>query len=230
MQKLLILAAIFFAVNCRAQTAQVSVDGNGRAVNVPENYTMFVNTVKPDNIVGSPLFMDQWVTGDVFFEGNHVARGIPVQIDLEKNLVYFQQNDNRYQFVVPVLKCMLQASVNGKVQTIVFSSDYPVYKSEKNARFYLVLTETQTVHLLKHTVKRIRETYVYSKPAEREYVASEELFIYNISSKTLHAVSNKKSVLAALPEQKERIDTLCRENGWSLKTAAEISKLIIQLH
>ncbi len=229
MNYLFIFVATCFISGVTAQSAQVSVDEHGRAVNVPENYVMFVNTLKPDNIVGSPLFTDEWIHGDVIFPGNRIAKNIPLQIDLEKGLVYFQQNGNRYKFTVPVLRCSFPLNVNGKEELVTFSSEYPLYGGNEQVRLYQILLITPSAHLLKYSTKRIVENFVYNKHAEREYVLSSELIIFNPVTKTMHPVSNKKTLLAAIPEKKEQIETLCKQNNWRLKTEAEMIALLNEL-
>ncbi|HEX4957046.1 MAG TPA: hypothetical protein VFV46_02620 [Lacibacter sp.] len=230
MRSILFLVLLGTGINCVSQSVQNNFSGDGRANAVLNFNGDIINTIKPDNIAGTPLLSERWDTGYVKFTGNRIAHHIPLQFNLATNTLYFQKNQNRYKFVDRVIEFAFITLVNGEQRQYLFRSNYPSNGNYNDLVFYEVAAENKEVQFLKYCSKKIRENYVYNAPAEKEYFYREELFLYTIQTKTFHPISNKKSILAALPQYKSQIEALCDKNKWSLKEAGQIAELIQQLH
>ncbi|WP_407522970.1 hypothetical protein PDL71_16215 [Lacibacter sp. MH-610] len=212
-----------------SQSVQNNISGDGRMNTVLRFNGDIISNIKPDNIAGTPLLFDSWDTGYVKFNGNRIAHHVPLQFNLTDNTVYFQKDNNRYKFVDRVIEFSFSKKVNNEYQQFLFRSNYPLNGNYTDLVFYKVEAENEEVQFLKYCIKKIRENYVHNAPSEKEYHYREELFLYLTKSKSFHPVSNKKSILAALPQYRQRIEELCEKNKWSLKEPAQIAQLVRQL-
>lgn len=228
--RLFLLLLLIFTVHVSfTQSVQNNFSGDGRVNTVLNFKGNIINTIKPDNIKGTPLLSETWDTGYVKLSGNRIAHQIPLQFNLATNTLYFQKDQNRYKFVDRVIEFAFTTFVNGKHRQYLFRSNYPSNGSYNDLVFYEVAAENKDVQFLKYCTKKTRENYVHNAPSEKEYYYREEWFLYDVQLKTFHPVSNKKTILAALPQYKEQIEALCIKNKWSLKNADEITELVKQL-
>jgi hypothetical protein len=230
MRLFLLLFLLVTGIVCLSQSVQNNFSSDGRVNTVLNFNGNIINTIKPDNITGTPLLSETWDTGYVKFAGNRIAHHIPLQFNLATNTLYFQKDQNRYQFTDRVIEFAFIAHLNGEHRQFLFRSNYPSNGSYNDLVFYEVAAENKAVQFLKYCTKKIWENYVYNAPAEKEYHYREELFLYTIQTKTFHPISNKKSVLAALPQYKDQIEALCDKNKWTLKDAGQIAELVKQLY
>lgn len=213
-----------------AQTVQNNISGDGQMNAVLKFTGDIINTIKPDGIAGSPLLSDNWDTGYVKFTGNRIATKIPLQYNLTNNTVYFQRDGSRYKFVDRVIEFSFATAVNNNYSQHLYRSNYPSNGNLNDLTFYEVAAEGVKYQFLKYGFKTVREHFVWNAPAQKEYHYREEWYIYDNQLKTFHPVSNKKSILAAMPQYKNQIEALCDKNKWSLKEAAQIVQLVRELN
>jgi hypothetical protein len=230
MRSFFLLLLVLTRVGSFSQSVQNNISSDGRSNTVLKFNGDIINTIKPDNILGTPLLCEQWDTGYVKFSGNRIAYHIPLQFNLATNTLYFQRDQNRYKFVDRVTEFTITSLVNGEYQRYLFRSNYPSNGSYNDLIFYEVAAENKEVQFLKYGTKKIRENYVHNAPSEKEYYYREELFLYNSQTKTFHRISNKKSILAALPQYKDQIEALCDKNKWTLKEAGQIAEMVKELN
>ena len=224
-----ILAVLICLVNTgQAQYAIASTDGEGRTIQGLG--ALAINHIKPDDIDGTPLLFENWKNGRVLLRMNKMINGIPLQLNLERNVPYFQRDSARYEFTDRVLEFSFVHDTAGTTDTFLFRSNYPFNGKYTDRSYYRVLAEGPQVQLLSYTYKTIQENFGFDKTYKRAYQLREELFFYMPGSKQFFPVQGKKSAQQALPNFSERIEQLCRLNKWNLKTTDQLRQLVRQLN
>ena len=224
----LIILLQLLAVYSTAQFVTTNIGPNGETLfNIGSN---LVNKIKPDDVEGSPLLSDEWAKGSIKLRNNKQVQGILLQYNLEHQVLYFSKDSTgRFEFAERILEFSFSAPVNEKQETFVFRSNYPINGKYNDLTFYRVMSEGSKFQFLNYCSKIIKENYGFDKVPKRNYAYREEWFLYDVQLKTFHPVSNKKSILAALPQYRQRIEELCEKNKCSLKEPAQIAQLVRQL-
>jgi hypothetical protein len=215
--------------NSNAQFVTTNIGPNGE--------TLFnlggalVNKIKPDDVEGTPLLSEQWSKGAIKLRNNKQVSDVLLQLNLEYGILYFSKDSiTRFEFAERILEFSFSATVKDKPEQFVFRSNYPSNGKFTDLTFYRVISEGARFHFLKFCYKTIQENFGFDKNAKRNYLYKEEWFLYDVQSKTFHPISNKKSIITALPQHKEQIEALCEKNKWSLKEAPQIAELIKALN
>lgn len=224
----LIIVLQLLVVYSSAQFVTTNVGPNGETLfNIGSN---LVNKIKPDDVEGSPLLSDEWSRGSIKLRNNKQVQGILLQYNLEHQVLYFSKDSSgRFEFSERILEFSFHAVVNEKQEMFVFRSNYPINGKYNDFTFYRVMGEGSKFQFLNYCSKIIRENYGFDKVPKRNYVYREEWFLYDTQLKTFHPISNKKSILAALPQYREQIEQLSEKNKWNLKESAQIAELVKQL-
>lgn len=229
MRFILIIAIQLLAVCSKAQFVTTNIGPNGETLfNLGSN---LVNKIKPDDVEGSPLLSDEWARGSIKLRNNKQVQGILLQYNLEHQVLYFSKDStNRFEFAERILEFSFSAPVNEKKETFVFRSNYPINGKYNDLTFYRVMGEGSKFQFLNYCSKIIKENYGFDKVPKRNYAYREEWFLYDVQLKTFYPISNKKSILAALPQYRQQIEELCEKNKWSLKESPQIAALIKALN
>lgn len=223
-----LLLLLFLAYSGKSQFANASTDGEGRTIQ--ELGALAINTIKPDDIEGTPLLFEEWKKGTVLLRLNKKITGVPLQLNLERNVPYFQRDSIRYEFTDRVLEFSFIHDTAGTTDTFLFRSNYPFNGKFTDRSYYRVLAEGPQVQLLSYTYKIMQQNFGFDKTYKRAYQLREELFLYLPGTKQFFPVQGKKSALQALPQFAERIEQLCGQNKWNLKTTGQLKQLVWQLN
>ncbi|XVJ66463.1 MAG: hypothetical protein HEQ40_10005 [Lacibacter sp.] len=224
----LIIVMQLLVVYSNAQFVTTNIGPNGETLfNIGSN---LVNKIKPDDVEGSPLLSDKWAKGSIKLRNNKQVLGILLQYNLEHQVLYFSKDSTgRFEFAERILEFSFSAPVNETQETFVFRSNYPINGKYNDLTFYRVMGEGSKFQFLNYCSKSIKENYGFDKVPKRNYVYREDWFLYDVQLKTFYPVSNKKSIIAALPQYRQQIEELCEKNKWSLKEAVQIAELVKQL-
>lgn len=190
-----------------------------------------IPTMQSTDIEGSPLLSDEWNMGSVKFKAdNRRADSIQLKFNIPGNTLYFLRDGTTYEFVDDVYEFTMNLSAEGKVQPVVYRNGYPATGKQTTITFYEVLAEGPRVQLLRHTEKLIAETYVYNSPPKKHYDNVSTLYVYDAVAQKISKIKLKRSsVTDALPELEKKIDQLCEQHQWDLKSVEELKQLVLQL-
>ena len=228
MKAILVILLVFLNLSGKAQFNHAVTDGEGRTIQGLGD--LAINVIKPEDTEGTPLLFEEWKKGRVLLRMNKVINGVSLQLNLERNVPYFQRDSIRYEFSDRVLEFSLLHEVAGKADTFLFRSNYPLNGKYTDRSFYRVLAEGTQVQLLCYMYKTIQENFGFDKNYKRAYQLREELFIFLPATRQFFPVNGKKSLQIALPGYAARIEQLCRLNKWNLKTTSQLQQLVWQLN
>ena len=228
MRLFLLCFGIFFYSNGIAQFVTTNIGPNGETLfNLG---SALVNKIKPDDVEGTPLLSEEWAKGTIKLRNNKQVNDVLLQYNLEHSVLYFSKDSStRFEFAERILEFSFTAVMKDKPESFVFRSNYPTNGKFNDRTFYRVMGEGAKFHFLKYCYKTIQENFGFDKNVKRNYLYKEEWFLYDVQLKTFHPISNKKSILAALPQYRDQIEALCDKNKWALKDAGQIAELVKQL-
>lgn len=219
---------------CSASSAQLVV-GATRDDFQPSIYLTDVNgkAIPAKNAVdveGSPLLSEDWNTGKVKLRDNRRADSIQLKFNMETNKVYFLRENITYEFVDDVQEFSMNVWNSGVPGTVTFRNGYPVSGQQNNTTFFEVLAEGPRVQLLRHTEKKMTESYVYNGPAKLSYTTTTTLYVYDSITQRMNKIKLKRSSITdALAELEKNIGQLCDQHKWELKSIDEIKLLVKEL-
>ncbi|HEX4957045.1 MAG TPA: hypothetical protein VFV46_02615 [Lacibacter sp.] len=225
MRLFLLCSGIFLYSNTIAQFVTTNIGPNGETLfNLGSS---LINKIKPDDVEGSPLLSDEWSRGMIKLRNNKQVKDVLLQYNLERSILYFSKDSAaRFEFAERILEFTFTAAMKDKQEAFVFRSNYPSNGKFNDLTFYRVVSEGSKFHFLKYCYKTIQENFGFDKNVKRSYLYKEEWFLYEVELKTFHPVSNKKTIMAALPHYKEQIEALCEKNKWTLKSDEQVAQLV----
>ncbi len=183
------------------------------------------------NLSGNPMLNETWGTGSVMFASDKQVNGIPLKFNIQNNKLYFKKDSMVYEFADKVLAFKLKFEEGDKSREVYFKSGYPDRRGDSTSFLYEAINVGPNVHFLKRLNSTVRQQYVYGSAAKESYIVTSESYLYNVKNKSLIKISNnKKSILKALPEYKERIEKFSSDNNVTFSNDKEINQLIISLN
>ncbi len=110
---------------------------------------------------------------------------------------------------------------NDSNKITIFRCGYPAINNNTTKTFYNVVVNNK-IALLKHYDKRIMEATNSIGAFEKKFIDSESWYIYNSSeNKIIQIKKNKNSLLAALPQYANKVQSIIEEKSLKLKTENE---------
>jgi hypothetical protein len=220
---------MFFYGKSIAQFVTTNVGPNGETLfNLGSS---LINKIKTDDVEGSPLLSEEWAKGTIRLRNNKKVTNVLLQYNLEQGILYFSKDSSsRFEFAERILEFSFSVTANDKIETVLFRSNYPINGKYNDLNFYRVMAEGTKFHFLKYCYKTIQENFGFDKVSRRNYVYKEEWFLYDLQLKTFHPISNKKTILTAVPIYRKQIEALSEKNKWNLKDSEQIIKLINELN
>jgi hypothetical protein len=226
----LIPLMIFLAINATGQSISSSVSTNFFVEAYNIRGRPFTN---PDasNIEGSPLMNQEWGKGTVYFKDGAVAQNIDLKFNLEKNELYFNREGEMFVFNDPIMSFRMNfVSSNGN-REVHFRSGYPINGRLQKETFYEVLEDGAKFHFVAYKFVYLADSYRYGGQAKKVFTENEELYIYDVSfGKMIKIKRSESSLLEALPDMKEKITSVIRDNKLKLKSNEDIKKIIAELN
>lgn len=183
-----------------------------------------------NGIKGSPFYGEDWNKGYVLLGDNHIAKNIPLRFNIYTNEIYFLL-DSTVLVVSPNIP-VAEFGINDKSDSnkiTIFRCGYPAINNNIQKTFYNVVVNNK-ITLLRHYDKRIMEAANSTGAFERKFIDSESWYIYDSSkNKMVQIKKNKNSLLAALPEYSDKIQTIVQEKNLKLKNEKDWSRLLNEL-
>lgn len=226
------LLAIFFTVNCISVNAQ-TVGGNPRTSSVVEVYDDYgkpMSTPSKKNITGSPMLNPDWGSGTIFYKNGKIVQLIELQLNLQKNELYFRRDGKSYKFSDTITGFRLIYATNDLAYSDIFRSGYPVTGKNKATHFYQLLVDGKNIQLIADRSKQMVDAYTYAGGEKSTYREDEFLFVYDVANQKMIEIKNLKNsksiITSAFPNRKLDIERICADQKLSMKKREDIIALI----
>ncbi|WP_299761119.1 hypothetical protein [uncultured Pontibacter sp.] len=208
------LASGLFYMDAAAQYTQTS-DMKGKAVHE-------YNTI---SMQGSPYLHPDWAEGSIALSNGTIYQGINMMYDQVKDVIVFKTKDNQVrELIEPVQEFSISYIQNNEKVSKIFRKGYSG-ESVSPDTFLEVLTDGKTA-LLKRTSKNIFDRKNYSSATiDREVQESEDYYVAN-GNKLVKVKKTKSSLLSALPEKADYLQTYIKSNALNLRNDSDIAKLV----
>lgn len=208
------LAFCLFSANAVAQFTHTN-DMEARPVHEYNTITM----------IGSPYVHKEWAKGSLTLKNGTVYQGIELMYDQVRDAIIFKgKNGDVKELLEPVQEFKITYIENNKPVERTFRSGYSGDGVPANA-FMEVLADGQVV-LLKRTSKKIFDRKHYSSATiDREVQASEDYYIAK-GDKAVKVKKSKSSILAAIPDRKDYLETYIKSNALNLREDRDMVKLV----
>lgn len=211
---LAMLAICLFSASAEAQYTHTN-DMEARPVHEYNTITM----------IGSPYLFKDWAKGSLTLKNGTVYQGIDLMYDQVKDAIIFKtKNGDVKELLEPVQEFKIGYIENNKQLERTFRSGYSGDGVQPNA-FMEVLADGDVV-LLKRTSKKIFDRKNYSSATiDREVQASEDYYIAK-GDKAVKVKKSKSSLLAAIPDKKDYLETYIKSNALNLRDDTDMAKLV----
>lgn len=232
---------IFFTQFLTALMIFIAKDTVGQSIssNVSTNFFVEAYNIRgrpftnPDasNIEGTPLLNQEWGKGTVYFKDGAVAQNIELKFNLEKNELYFNRDGEMFVFNDPVLSFRMTYSSSAGKKEVHFRSGYPVNGRLLKETFYEVLEDGAKFQLVAYRFSYLADSYRYGGQSKKVFTENEELYIYDVAFGKISKIKRSESSLVeALPDLKDKISTVIRDQKMKLKSNEDIKKIIAELN
>ena len=219
----------------------IAVDAVGQSIssNVSTNFFVEAYNIRgrpftnPDasNIEGTPLLNQDWGKGTVYFKDGAVAQNIDLKFNLEKNELYFNRDGEMFVFNDPILSFRMTYSSSTGKKEVHFRSGYPVNGRLLKETFYEVLEDGAKFQFVAYRFTYLADSYRYGGQSKKLFTENEELYIYDVSFGKISKIKRSESSLAeALPDLKDKVSTIIRDQKLKLKSNDDNKKIIAELN
>ncbi len=197
--KPIIALAIFLSYSI-ASNAQVSgkhmgSTGVGGDLSIQNNDGKMIPIGAQADTKGSPLLLEQWVSGTVNLKNGIKFNDSALNYSLFEDKLYFKR-DNQFFIVAGIISDFyLAADEENKSKGLFhFVSGYPVTTTTNENTFFQLLADGGKYQLLKWQHKKIREAYNYGGVNETEYVSQEAYYVFEKAAHKMWSLGNKTNV------------------------------------
>jgi hypothetical protein len=176
---------------------------------------------------GTPLFTSIWKQGLIRLVDGRSFRAVPVQIDLEKQLVYYKKPDGSVEEVQQglVSQVIILDTLGTANVTFQFVSGYPPIDNQTTTNFYLLL-DSGRVSFLESVRKRyIQERNEYTSETNKEYRTYEDFYVF-VKGKMTRIKKDEKFFLELTGDKQTQMESFVKENKISFKSEEDIRRFI----
>jgi len=192
---LAILLSFSIASNAQASGKHVGATGVGGDLSIQNNDGKMIPIGAQADTKGSPLLLEQWVSGTVNLKNGVKFNDSALNYSLYEDKLYFKR-DNQFFIVAGIINDFyLAKDEDNKAQGLYhFVSGYPATTTTNENTFYQLLADGGKYQLLKWQHKRIREVYNYGGANESEYVGQEAYYVFEKATHKMWSLGNKANV------------------------------------
>lgn len=180
-------------------------------------------------VVGSPFLADEYYTGYIRFFNDTVISKLPLKYNQLYNELYYQDTKGELVLTSSFKEFGINVIAGNTLRSYVFKNGYPAVGAADAKTFYQYLGGQQ-VEFLKRNTKELREAVAIDGSMYYRIIDREEFYVYHTAKRQLTQVKkDKESILEALPDFKNKIETVCAERKIKCKNENEITLLFSQL-
>lgn len=225
-----LLAAMLFSTPLMAQFSVNGSNGQGGTIEAYDATGKPMTISESGRIEGNPFLTPDWCPGSVLFANGKTAN-LPLRFDLQKNKLYFKQDEKSFEFVDDVLAFqMLVQGNDSAMHTWKFRKGYDPRAGRKGDTYYQVIEEGPRAHMLYHTYAGLVDSYRYGGPEKQTYQLKQELYLFDPQTNDLTKVHpSTRDVSAALPSSRNEVKAWMAANPGELDRPA-LAKLVHSLN
>lgn len=178
-------------------------------------------------INGTPLFTPKWKLGLIRLVDGRTFTAVPVQVDLEKQLVYFKKPDGSAEEVQPgLVKQVIVLDTMGTTNvTFQFVSGYPPIDNQTVTNFYLLL-DSGKVSFLESVRKRYYEQKnELTSEITKEYRTYEDFYVFE-QGKINRIKKDQKFFLELTNDKSNQMQAFLASNKISFKSEEDIRRFL----
>jgi hypothetical protein len=212
-----------------AQTAGANVKTSS-VVELYDDEGKPMSTPGKKNITGSPLLNPDWGSGTIFFKNGKVTPMMEIQLNLQKNELYFRREGKAFLFSDSVSGFRIIYAIQDIVYNDIFRSGYPETGRNKSTHFYQLLVEGKEIQLLAYRYKHLVDAYTYAGGEKSTYREDEALYIFDVANQRMTEIKNLKNaksvLLSGFPDRKNDINLVCEQQKLGMKTREDLIALV----
>jgi len=185
-----------------------------------------------NGVKGNAFYNEGWDKGYILLRDNRIARNVTMAFNIYTNELYFQEDGKVFVLYpsAPVAEFGINGSAEDSNKITLFRSGYPAIDDNTDKTFYEVLANNR-ISLLKFYNKKIMEKINTLGVPERAFINAESWYVYDSSqNKIIPIKKNKSSVLEALPQYSNKIQSIMQANSLKLKSENELIILFNELN
>jgi hypothetical protein len=232
MKTMMTILALGLALSGQAQYSANGTNGQGGTVEAYDKEGRPMTISNNGRIEGTPLLCPDWCTGSVLFTNGRSATPILLRFDLEKNLLYFQQEGKFYRFTDTVSAfSMMVLGADSITRPWKFRNGYEREAKKHYDTYYQVLEEGPRAHLLYHTYASLVDKYAYGGPEKQGYQLHQDLFLFDFpSGKLTKLKSGGGEVMNALPSSHTEVEAWLKGHSKGSLNRDDIIQLVRSLN
>jgi len=225
---------IFFASIFLLQTISCQVHGQSPPNFVQNDNGVALYDVNGHPIVnpaveteGFPLFLPKWKLGWLRLADNRLFPGVPLELDLERQKVYYKRPDGTVIEVEAgqVKDLALQDTIAGSIVAYQFACGFPSIDNQSATSFYLVL-DTGRVAFLESMRKRLyQEKDEFGGNDKREYRIYTDFYVF-YRGKIARIKKDPDFFLTLTSDKHDQMQDYLKKNTVSFKSTEDIRKFV----
>jgi hypothetical protein len=183
----------------------------------------YVNVKFARVVKGSPFFIERWNKGYVFTREGHKLRDITLRLNLAEQQLHYLKDGIEYVTDQPLTEVLIDDEQTGKLY--VFRSGFTEVHHGTNKSFYQALAEGEVL-LLKQIRKIITESTPFGSATTQQVIKNSETFYIWKKGAMIKIKNDKKDMITALNDQKEKLETFIEQNKISFRSEEDMIKVV----
>ncbi|MFD1144966.1 hypothetical protein ACFQ4C_27805 [Larkinella insperata] len=164
------------------------------------------------DVQGSPYLNEAWKEGTVTAANNKSYPNLKLRYDVYGGELEYMQNNQTYRLSPGALK-EFRIIDSGEM---VFRNGFAAVNNNTPTTFYQILVDGPAKLLKQYKVNMTENKPFNSATVTKEFQKQELYFVVKPDGTVQRIQKNKKSVLAALSDQKDRLETAIKEKDLNL--------------
>lgn len=177
---------------------------------------------KYSGVNGSPFLHDNWIKGIVNV-GKGTYRNLELKLDAVSNVLYFNRNDELFEFEEPVISFVLMPRPNDSSSYQSFRNGFSGDGLRSN-QFVQVLTNG-TIMLLRSDAKLITDVNEINRGTIRTFSNTSRYYILE-GDKTRSIKLSKDDIYDLVKDEQAAIDAYVSQNKLSTKKPEDLIKIL----
>ncbi|MGZ5247508.1 MAG: hypothetical protein ACXWCR_10410 [Flavitalea sp.] len=180
------------------------------------------NPIKYSEVRGTPFLFDKWMKGSV-----NIPRGsyadMQLKYDVYENIVYFNRDDQSYEFQEPVLSFILMPVPGDSSSYLYFTKGIRAQGLKEN-QFVQVLSEGK-ISLYKSDIKLLSELNEINRGVVQSFSKASRYFALKNNSIGLIKL-NKNEVMTLVGDKEKQVSAFISSYNLSFKKEQDVIAII----
>jgi hypothetical protein len=176
---------------------------------------------------GSPLFIAKWNLGWIRLVDGRFFSGVPLELDLEKQMLHYKRSDGSEIEVEPgqVRQLAILDTIAGAAVAFQFVCGFPPIDNQSETSFYLLLDSGKVWFLESMRKKIYKEKDDYSGVNLREYKLYDDFYVYN-QGKMTRIKKDTKFFLELTNDKHDQMEAYLNKSKVSFRSMDDIRQFI----